>query len=190
MMSFSCIVQHRSKYVVPSDQDTSHYHHSLVNTDLPLLMSKKLFGVGRALASRALASRKEAAGRDDETVLSTPFYESRMMVSLSIICLVVSIIVVAIADEIERRSAASGPVGIDSADNASEKRAIENNPYRNTNSPAANSKHHNDEQSTLQELDDLVNDIVNSSARRQREKNPRQLDDNVKYDNFLKLIKS
>ncbi len=158
-------------------------------------MSKKLFGVGRALASRALASRKGAAGRGDETVLSTPFYESRMIVSFSIICLVVSIIVVAIADEIERRSAASGPDGIDSADNASEKRAIENNPiadshaksYRNTNSPAANSKHHNDEQSTLQELDDLVKDIVNSSARMQKYC---QLDDNVKYDNFLKLIKS
>lgn len=155
----------------------------------------KLVRVCRALASRALASRTGAAGKgDDETVLPTPSHEEGRMI-VSIICLVISIIVVAIADEIERRSVASGD-GIDSsADNATEKSAMEKNPigethaisHRNTNSPAANSNHHNDELSTLQELDDLVNDIVSSSARMQKEVIREK---SVEYANFLKLIKS
>ncbi len=157
----------------------------------------KLVRVGRALASRVLASRKGSAGKgDDETVLPTPSHEEcRMIVSLSIICLIVSIIVVAIADEIERRSLVNVD-GIDnSAENVTENRAVEKNPigetraisHRNSNSPSANSNHHNDEQSTLQELDELVNDIVNSSARMQKEV---VREKSVEYDNFLKLINS
>uniref|UniRef100_A0A7S2P610 Uncharacterized protein n=1 Tax=Skeletonema marinoi TaxID=267567 RepID=A0A7S2P610_9STRA len=174
------------------------------------LTASKVFRAVRALARRKVATRDV----EPEEVLAKPSYEGRMILFLSI-CLVVSIIVVAIADKIERRLAARGDE-LDSVDDVSEKRAMESNgggcskhpspppmsstrdshakSHRDiTSSPAATSNG-NDEESTFQELDDLVNDIVNSSAKMQKEKEvnetTRQFDEIIKYDNFLKLIKS
>ncbi|KAL7498867.1 hypothetical protein ACHAWT_010830 [Skeletonema menzelii] len=151
----------------------------------------KLFRVVGALINQ------DAANKEVEPVSATPSYEGRMIFSLSI-CLVVSIILVAIADDIERRSAARGDrmdsldagVPPSSMSSIGDVHAAKSHP--NVISPVAASKNSNDEQSTLQELDDLVDDIVKSSTRMKEEnsKSTRQFDEIMKYDQFLKLIKS
>ena len=149
----------------------------------------KLFRVVRAIASR------NAAVRDVEPVSAIHADEGRMILSLSI-CLVVSIIVVAIADEIERRTAARGD-GIDGVDvgaGASSKSSnLHAKSHQNiTSSTVVTSNSNNEEQSKLQELDDLVDDIVKSSTmiKEDASKSTRQFDEMMKYDQFLKLIKS
>ena len=148
----------------------------------------KLFRAARTLVSR------NAAVRDVEPV-SIHANEGRMILSLSI-CLVVSIIVVAIADEIERRTAARGD-GIDGVDVGAGASSTSSNLHAKSHrnriiSPVAARNSNNEEQSTLQELDDLFDDIVKSSTmiKEDASKSTRQFDEMMKYDQFLKLIKS
>ena len=149
----------------------------------------KLFQAVRAIVSR------NAAVRDVEPVSVIHADEGRMILSLSI-CLIVSIIVVAIADEIERRTAARGDgidgvgVGVGASSTSSNVHAKS---HRNRIiSPVAARNSTNEEQSKLQELDDLVDDIVKSSTMMKEEasKSTRQFDEMMKYEQFLKLIKS
>ncbi|KAL7427361.1 hypothetical protein ACHAXM_000814 [Skeletonema potamos] len=97
------------------------------------------------------------------------------------------------ADEIERRSIR---VLRHTIDVASENWAMENDgglvkqQLETSTSPSTT---YNNDQPTLQELDVLVNDIVNSSpkiSQKDVSETTRQFDDIIKYDNFLKLLKS
>lgn len=146
----------------------------------------KLVRATKAFASRTAAIRNfEPDPHDDEG------REGRMVLALSI-CLVISLLIVAIADEIERRSFVCERKG-DSVDTVLEKIAVEENrsPQQNTIPPVATPT--NNAEQSLQELDELVNDIVNSSARASQKEvseSTRQFDEMMKYDKFLKLLKS
>jgi hypothetical protein len=147
-------------------------------------------------AIKALASRK-AATRDFERVLATPSFktacqedEGRMIFFL-FVCLAVSLVVIAVADEIEWR--ANGL--IDTVDVVTDNCTVEKDGGLDKKHPESStpSTTSNNEQPTLQELDDLVNDIVKKSPRRPQKEvseTTRQFDDIIKYDNFLKFLKS
>jgi len=149
-------------------------------------------------AIKALISRK-AATRDFEPVLATSSFkttcqqdEGRMIFFL-FVCLAVSLVVIAMADEIERRSIR---VLRHTIDVASENWAMENDGglvKQQLETSTFPSTTYNNDQPTLQELDVLVNDIVNSSPKISQQdvsETTRQFDDIIKYDNFLKLLKS
>ena len=149
----------------------------------------------------ALVNRNAAVRGDVEPVSATPSDEGRMIFSLSI-CLVVSIIVVAIADEIERRSAACGD-GMGSVDagasptpmsSIGDSHAAKSHRSMISSADASNNNGEQPPQTimTNNQLDDLVDDIVKTSTKMKEEasKSTRQFDEIMKYDQFLKLIKS